>query len=83
MSSAIQPFVQTTTTTVTSFSVSCQELNMFDSAKFRVDSFDENGNIVDRRIVPITQEQYLAWNNDDSYIVNLMASTLGYTLTAL
>jgi hypothetical protein len=56
---------------------------MFDSAKFRVDSFDENGNIVDRRIVPITQEQYLAWNNDDSYIVNLMASTLGYTLTAL
>ena len=53
---------------------------MFENAKFRVDSFDADGNIVDRRYVPITHEQYVAWNNDDSYIVNLMASTLGYNI---
>jgi hypothetical protein len=28
----------------------------------------------------MTQEQYLAWNNDDSYVINFVATTLGYII---
>ena len=33
------------------------------------------------RLIPITNQQYLEWNNNDEYIINLMATILGYTLT--
>ena len=80
MATQIQPFTQTTTNVITSFSVSCRSLNLFVDATFTVDSFDTNGNLVSRQVVPINTEQYLEWNNNDSYIVNLMAQILGYTV---
>ena len=80
MSTNIQPFVITTTQTVTSFTVSCRTLNLFTNATFTVDSFDSNNNLVSRQVVPITDEQYLGWNNNDTYIIYLMATILGYTL---
>jgi hypothetical protein len=76
----VEPFVITTSQTIVSFSVTCRTLILFDNASFTVDSFDKNGNIVNRQIVPITEEQYSQWNNDDNYIINLMAEILGYTL---
>jgi hypothetical protein len=78
---SIQPFIITTTQTVTSFTVSCRSLNLFVNATFTVDSFDVNNNLVSRQVIPITNQQYLEWNNNDEYIVNLMATILGYTLT--
>jgi hypothetical protein len=80
MSSAIQPFVVTTSRTVVSFSVTCQGVELFTSATFRVDSFDESNNIVDRQTLTMTPEQYLSWNNDDTYVINFVATTLGYTI---
>jgi hypothetical protein len=80
MSTNVQPFVITTTQTVTSFTVSCRTLNLFTNATFTVDSFDSNNNLVSRQVVPITDEQYLGWNNNDTYIIDLMATILGYTL---
>jgi hypothetical protein len=81
MSSApIEPFVITTTNTVTSFSVSCRSLQLFTNATFTVDSYDINKNLVSRQVVPITNEQYLEWNNNDEFIITLMANILGYTL---
>jgi len=76
----IQPFTTTVTQTVTSFSVSCRTLVLFTSATFNVDSFDINKNLVNRQLVPITPEQYQEWNNNDDYIINLMATILGYTI---
>jgi hypothetical protein len=78
---SIQPFVITTTQTVTSFTVSCRSLNLFVNATFTVDSFDVNNNLISRQVIPITNQQYLEWNNNDEYIINLMATILGYTLT--
>jgi len=80
MATQIQPFVITTTQTVTSFSVACRTLNLFENATFTVDSFDINKTLISRQVVPITNEQYLEWNNNDEYIIVLMANTLGYTL---
>ena len=80
MATQIQPFTQTTTNVITSFSVSCRSLNLFVDATFTVDSFDASGNLISRQVVPITTEQYLEWNNNDSFIVSLMAQILGYTI---
>ena len=80
MSSNIQPFVITTTNTAVSFTVTCQQLSLFNNAMFKVDSFDADGNIANRQFVSLTNEQYLSWNNDDEYIVNLVANQLGYII---
>ena len=82
MSINVSPFVVTTSRTVVSFSVSCQSVNLFNNAVLRVDSYDADNNIVDRQTITLTNEQYLAWNNDDSYIINLVATLLGYVIVA-
>jgi hypothetical protein len=76
----IDPYTKTTTQIVTSFTVNCRSLDLFNNATFSVDSFDANNNLVSRQVVPITNEQYLAWQNNDEYIIQLMATILGYTL---
>ena len=76
----IEPFTITTSQVVKSFTVSCRGINLFNNATFAVDSFDEIGNLVSRKIITITNEEYTQWNNDDSFIVDLMAQKLGYTL---
>ena len=80
MSSNIQPFIITTVNEITSFTVTCESLELFTTATFRVDSFDKNGNLISRQPIAITTEQYLNWQNNDEYITILMASILGYTL---
>ena len=80
MSSNIQPFTITTVSNVVSFTVQCSKLNLFTNAVFRICSFDSNNIMVSCQPLTLTTEQYLEWNNNDSYIINLVASTLGYTL---
>ena len=81
MSSNIQPSVFTTSRTIVSFSVTCDTIQLFKNASFRVDSFDADGNVVNRQYLTMTSEQYLSWQNDDSYVINFVATTLGYTLS--
>jgi len=80
MATPIDPFIITTTNIVRSFTVSCRSLVLFTNATFTVDSFDKDNNLLSRQVIPITNEQYLEWNNNDEYIIILMADTLGYTL---
>jgi len=82
MSTPIDPFIVTTTNIVTSFTVSCRSLVLFTNATFTVDSFDKDNHLISRQVVPITNEQYLEWNNNDEYIVDLMAQILGYTIVS-
>ena len=81
MSSSIQPIVMTTSRTIVRFSVTCSGVELFNSATFRVDSFDDQDNIVDRKILSMTPDQYLAWNNDDTYVIQFVATSLGYTVS--
>jgi hypothetical protein len=76
----IQPYTVQTSQTITTFKVSCRSLDLFNNATFTVDSFDINSNLVSRQVIPITNDQYVGWNNNDSYIIDLMATILGYTL---
>lgn len=80
MNNNIQPFTKTTTQIITSFTVSCRTLNLFENAVFVVDSFDNNKGLVVRDLISLTNEQYLEWNNNDEYIIKLVAKELGYTL---
>ena len=80
-SSNIQPSVFTTSRTIVSFTVVCDNVKLFQDATFRVDSLDAEGNVVNRQYLTMSNEQYLAWNNDDSYVINFVATTLGYTIS--
>jgi hypothetical protein len=79
-STQIEPYTQITTNIIRSFTVSCRSLTLFTNATFTVDSFDQSGNLISRQVVPIDQQQYLDWNNNDEFIIQLMASILGYTI---
>ena len=76
----IKPATITTSVTVTSFNVSCRSLEMFKSASFTVNTFDTDNKFVNRQIITLTQEQYNEWNSNDSYIINLVASELGFVI---
>jgi hypothetical protein len=77
---SIQPFDYITTSRVVSFNVTCQSLTLFQTADFRIESFDVNKSLVVINSMSLTQEQYLEWNNNDEYIMNLAATQLGYTI---
>jgi len=76
----IVPDSQTTTITTTGFTVTCRNVNLFENASFMVDTFDVNGVLLNRQVLTMTNQQYLEWNNNDSYVVQWVATTLGYTL---
>ena len=78
--SAIQPKTVTTTQTITSFTVNCSNLTLFKSATFSVMLFDENNNLVSTDKVVLSEDEYLAWQNNDQYIINLVATKLGFVL---
>jgi hypothetical protein len=73
----IVPDVITTTRTATSFTIRCMNLDLFKTASFVASLLDANGNVIDNKFINLTNEQYLAWQNDDTYIVNLVATILG------
>jgi hypothetical protein len=80
MSTNIEPFTKTTKQTITSFTVTCRTLNLFENAVFVVDSFDESKKFISRDLITLTNEQYNQWNNNDTFIINLVAEQLGYTI---
>jgi len=76
---AIQPFVQTTTKTITQFRLSVQELVLFQSVTIRAELFDADNNFVNVSFVTLTGTDYTSWMNDDTYIVNYVKTSLGFT----
>jgi hypothetical protein len=68
-----------TTKIATSFTVTCRSLELFTTASFLVYLLDQNGGAISSQIINLTTEQYLAWNNNDEYIINLVANALGVT----
>ena len=77
----IEPDDIITKRTAVSFTIACQNLTLFTSASFFVSLKDASGGIINTQLITLTQEQYLAWNNNDQYIVDLVASILGVTPT--
>jgi hypothetical protein len=73
----IEPDVITTTRTATSFTIKCMNLDLFNSASFLTTLVDSSGFKISNKVINLTPEQYLEWKNDDSYIVDLVATELG------
>ncbi len=68
--------------TVKYFKVHVVGLNLFTSVTLAVTLYDAQGNGVGNRSYTLTGDEYLGWNNDDQYLVNLVAQKLGFTLAA-
>ena len=67
---------QTVTRSITSFDVEITRLVLFSSVDMLVTLKDANGDYVAHRMFTLAGEEYLAWNNDDSYIVTKVEEKL-------
>ena len=76
----IEPFTQTTTTVVTSFTVACRSVVLFTSASFTVDTFDASNNLLQRQVLNMDTEEYMQWQNNDEFVIIWVAETLGFTI---
>ena len=76
----IEPSEIITKKTAVSFTITCRSLDLFKSASFLVHLKDKDGGVINTELINLTTEQYLEWNNNDEYIVNLVAGILGVTI---
>ncbi len=76
----IVPAEKTVTKTVTNFTVSVVQLNLFTNVIVAVTTYDVDQNQIDSLLMDISGENYLAWNNNDQYIINYVANQLGFTI---
>ncbi len=79
---AIQSATITETKVVKSFKVDVISLDLFKSVTVLATLFCEDGSCVGTRTYTIEGAEYLAWNNDDQYLINTVAQKLGFTLSA-
>jgi hypothetical protein len=76
----IEPSIYTTSRTIVSFSVSVSSLELFTSVTLSVVTFDAARSVVNSQTMKLSGDDYLAWNNNDQYIINYVANKLGFTL---
>lgn len=56
--------------TLNSITVEVIDLKLFKYVKVACLLYDIDNNHIDSRIYTLTEEDYLSWSNDDSYIIN-------------
>lgn len=78
--SAIVPLDKVTTLTIHSFTLDRIEVDLFNSARIRVNLMDQNNNRIDCTFVTLEGEDYANWGNSDDYIINYVANKLGFTV---
>ncbi len=78
--SAIVPLDKVTILTIYSFTLDRIEVDLFNSARIRVNLMDQNNNRIDCTFVTLTGEDYANWGNSDDYIINYVANKLGFTV---
>ncbi len=76
----IQPYNLVRQQLVKSVDLRVVNLQLFSSVTVAVCLYNEDGYVCDNRSVEISGAEYLAWNNDDSYLVNLVMTKLGLAL---
>ncbi len=75
----VEPHDIITVKKITSITIRIVNLVLFTSVTVSVNLFNESGYVCDTRTLDITGEEYLAWNNNDEYLVDLVCSKLGLT----
>lgn len=79
--STIVPFNEVTTKTAVRFSIDIAKMELGISATFRIAFYDVNDICFSNKYVTLEGEDYMGWGNDDKYVINYIAKTLGLTLT--
>lgn len=73
----IQPYNLVRQQLVKSVDLRVVNLQLFNSVTVAVCLYNEDGYVCDNRTVDISGDEYLAWKNDDTYLVNLVMTKLG------
>ena len=78
--SDIIPAVSTTTNIIVRFEAFINDLILNASASFKVWLYDVTDKLIDVKIVSMVGEDYTKWGNDDEYVLQFIATQLGFTL---
>jgi len=76
---SIAPCHVVTTKTITTFKIDRIEISLFKSAIITVILFDSTGSLLDVKFVNITGEDYSKWSADDTYVVEFVKQSLGFS----
>ena len=76
---SISPCPVVTTKTITSFKIDRIEISLFKSAVITVILLDSAGSLLDLKFVNMTGEDYSRWSTDDSYVVEFIKQSLGFS----
>jgi len=74
------PFVQPAET-VTKFSYTVHNFIAFTSISISVMLFSSSGKLLDVQNIVMQGDDYAQWGNDDNYLIQFIASSVGLTLT--
>ena len=66
---------------VNSFTIANFNVSLFNTAYINVILNDASGNFVQSVNITLTKDEYNGWVDDDNYILNLVATKLGFTLS--
>lgn len=75
----VNPYNLVRTQVVTSIDIRIVNLTLFKSVTVAVGMYSADGYVCDNRMLEISGDEYLAWNNNDEYLVNLVMTKLGLT----
>ena len=76
----IVPAQQTNTYTVTRFTINITRVVLFTSVSVNVQLFDADNHMVGVKNLEFTGDQYQQWTSNDQTLVNMVATTLGFTV---
>jgi hypothetical protein len=76
----ILPFDRITTTTITRFEIENIDLQLFSSARIRVNLYNSSGQRIEVANVMISGADYFTWGNDDQYVITYVANALGFQI---
>ena len=68
-----------TVQTITKVNILCLNVIFFETARFMVEILADSGQSLSQQYFDLTKEEYLAWQNNDEYIINLLCSKVGLT----
>ena len=75
----ITPCNIVTTKTITAYRIDRIEISLFKSATITVVLLDSAGSILDVKFINMLQEDYSKWDADDSYVVEFINKSLGFS----
>lgn len=83
----ITPSTQTIITTTASIAIFNVQVTLGvngvqGGASCQINTYDPSGNFLTSQPVTLTQDQYVAWAQDDNYFISCVLANLGFTPTS-